>query len=514
MADLQELVRQCQAERQAFYRQGERLSPACLALFRRAFAGDQLAWEAIFTQIFHEELHRWVTAAGNVRHFTPADVEEALQETRSAFAHYAPHAPTLLDSGDLDPVIAYLKKCVMTGVGRVGRKLQPLTNVALTEIAGEEEGEASETQEQPSRKFATPAERSFTESLDNVRVILDELAKILQTDLERHIAQECFLNGTPPREFIVDYGALLAGDTEKQKLATLNQALKRIRLRAEKSPTFQTWQSARRKTDAAAFLSYSEADVSRVGEVEMPNTDPCAFDEAALLDYIQGNAEAELVTAIERSPACVAAAQRFAAEIALVTALLRLETCPDVAMLIDYHAKQLPSAQQLVVRKHVQGCAQCQIEIAMFDAIAHVSFQEEPSRLRRLFEAFFLPPTLSSVPVRGALPSVHYRTQIRVPAIDLFIFTQKANGKARTWTMRGELRTEEGLQFTQVEQIMLQTADDPDATASTEPALLQTTLDADGMFLFRGLEAGLYTLQVFTAKEEILIRALRVGDES
>lgn len=146
----------------------------------------------------------------------------------------------------------------------------------------------------------------------------------------------------------------------------------------------------------------------------------------------------------------------------------------------------------------------------MFAAIAALPLQAEPSLLRQLFEAIFLPPTLMAAPVRGALPSLHYRTQIRTPAIDILIFTQKQAGKGRTWTIRGELRTEEGLHFTQVEKVALRPVDPP----SAEAAEFNTTLDADGMFVFRRLEAGIYALQIFTAAEEIIIRALQVGEEA
>lgn len=241
----------------------------------------------------------------------------------------------------------------------------------------------------------------------------------------------------------------------------------------------------------------------------MADDAPCAFDEATLLAYVQGNAPAELCAAIERSPPCVAAARRLAAEIETLLPLLRLALCPDAETLIDYYAKQLPGAQQLVIHNHVQRCRQCQGELAMYAAIDEVPLRVAPSFFQRLFEAVLLLPTQMAAPVRGALPSLHYRTQIRTPAIDILIFTQKQSGKARTWTMRGELRTEEGLHFTQVEKVVLRTVDPPEG----EAAELTTTLDADGMFVFRRLEAGSYALQIFTDAEEILIRTLKVGDE-
>jgi hypothetical protein len=508
MDDLATLLHACRQEREDFLKRGETSSPACVELFRRAFAGEEAAWDAILRQIFQPEIRRWVEAAARVRNLSADDVEEAIQETHLAFWRYAPKAPTLLQSGDLDPIIAYLKKCVMSAVTTVARRLPPLEEVALADLAGQED--ATHPDEPATRpKWRLPVERTTTETWENVQEIVDELKKILQSDLERLIAQECLLNGTPPREFLADYADWLPGETDAKKLANLNQALKRIRLRAEKSPTFQKQQSARRKTNGPAFLTYSEVAVTESGETMMADDAPCAFDEATLLAYVQGNAPAELCAAIERSPPCVAAARRLAAEIETLLPLLRLALCPDAETLIDYYAKQLPGAQQLVIHNHVQRCRQCQGELAMYAAIDEVPLQAASSFLQRLFDAILLLPTQMAAPVRGALPSLHYRTQIRTPAIDILIFTQKQSGKARTWTMRGELRTEEGLHFTQVEKVVLRTVDPPEG----EAAELTTTLDADGMFVFRRLEAGSYALQIFTDAEEILIRTLKVGDE-
>jgi len=513
MSDLQDLVRQCQIERQAFFQRGERASPACVALFRRAFADDRLAWAAIFTQVFAHEIRRYIQAAATCRqnqtyaNFSPADLEDAVQETQFAFYRCAPKAPTLLDIGDLAPIIAYLKKCAMSGVATVARKL-PRHEETLSTIAGEDTDDSGDANVATGRKYVMPVAPAFTETIVDVGAILAELNKILQTDEERLIAQECFLNATPPRELVADYAHLLPGVDAEAKLKYLNQALKRIRLRAEKSPSFQNLRNARRKTDSTAFLTYSGSDVAEVGKAMMPELEPCAFDEATLLEYIQGNAAAELRTAIERSPACVEAARLFAEDVEVMAHILRLTPCPDVETLIDYHAKALPSVQQLVVHKHLQPCRQCQAELALFAAIDAVPSQEEPSLLRRIFTAIFLPPTLSHAPVRGTLPSVHYRTQIRTPAIDILMFTQKQSGKARTWTLRGELRTEEGLQFTQVEKIVLRAAD----AIASETFELDTTLEEDGMFVFRGLETGVYSLQIVTNEEEILIHTLKVGD--
>ena len=54
MADLATLIQSCRQEREAFIKSGETSSPACIELFRRAFAGEEAAWEAIFRQVFQD----------------------------------------------------------------------------------------------------------------------------------------------------------------------------------------------------------------------------------------------------------------------------------------------------------------------------------------------------------------------------------------------------------------------------------------------------------------------------
>ena len=107
----------------------------------------------------------------------------------------------------------------------------------------------------------------------------------------------------------------------------------------------------------------------------MPAYEPCPYDEITLLDYVRGVTSYEIKLAIERSPACMAAARTLAEDMQVLTPMLRLALCPDVDTLIEYHEKRLPGAKQLVIHNHVQRCRQCQEELAMFTAIDEVPLQ-------------------------------------------------------------------------------------------------------------------------------------------
>ena len=509
MTDKSELIRRCLDERKSFATTGESYSPACVELFRLAFAGDEVAWEAIFAEVFRREVYSFVVAAARVRRFSPEDIEDAIQKTRLAFWHYAPKTATLAKVDDLAPLIAYLKKCAMSAVALVARKLPP-DSYALNEIRGEEADDSSDGGQTTKRSALLPNRPSFSDEYDRLSTLIEGVRKLLHTDLERLVAEEVFLNDTPPRELILDYPDRFEGNTSEAKLKHANQVLQTLRRRLKQSPVFTDLQSPRRKSDKAAFLQFSVGDESDVNEAKMPAYEPCPYDEITLLDYVRGVTSYEIKLAIERSPACMAAARTLAEDMQVLTPMLRLAICPDVDKLIEYHEKRLPGAKQLVIHNHVQRCRQCQEELAMFTAIDEVPLQNGPSFFRRVIEAFFLLPTLSAAPVRGTLPSIHYRTQIRTPAIDIFIFTQKQTGKTRTWTLRGELRTEEGLLFTEVEKIVLHGSDLSDIDQKFE---LSTTLEEEGMFVFRGLETGDYSLHILTNDEEILVRSIKVGSE-
>jgi hypothetical protein len=252
-----------------------------------------------------------------------------------------------------------------------------------------------------------------------------------------------------------------------------------------------------------AFLQLESENVSESEEAKMPETTPCPYDETTLLDYIYGAASPEVSVAIQRSPECVEAVNTLAIEIRALTPYLRMALCPDVDTLIDFQEKRLPGVQQLVVDRHVRQCRQCQAEIAMFQAIDQVPLQDTPSRIKRWFEALLLHPTLAVAPARGG---ILYRTQIRTPQIDILVSTRKASGKPRKWVIRIDLRTENGVRVTDVESILLDSLDTPEASS------IPATGEVEGGFVARGLNAGRYSVRIFTGDEKIYIRELIIGD--
>lgn len=231
----------------------------------------------------------------------------------------------------------------------------------------------------------------------------------------------------------------------------------------------------------------------------MSNDQLCPYDDVTLLNYLRDAVPANIRQLIEQSPACLAAADKLADEMRLVTPFLRAAVCPEIDTLIDYQEGRITGTPRLVIYRHVQQCKQCQAELAMFGAIDAIPNLDQPSFFRRVVEALFQAPTLSPAAVRGGV--LFYRT----PQIGIHLYSIKSTGKARTWVLQGLVRTVDDQPFTACEDILLVNLDEPDAPDQ------HATLDTAGTFRFSNLEAGRYRLHLITPEEEILIRELEVG---
>ena len=106
----------CQRERHTA-QQGERRSPCCAELFRRAFGGEQDAWSAVWT-IFERLMLAWA----GVQH--QVEPQDALQVAFMQFARYAPAQHELAATDELAPVLVYLRRCVKTAVIDQARRLK------------------------------------------------------------------------------------------------------------------------------------------------------------------------------------------------------------------------------------------------------------------------------------------------------------------------------------------------------------------------------------------------------
>lgn len=470
---INELQERCRCERQQYRNDNTAASPACLALFQTALRHSAAAQNAV-CEIFAPLLKSWV---GSQRQL---DAEEVMQQAWLQFWRYAPNTPNLLRSTELGPILLYLRQCVKTTILMALRKQK--REVDLDAIA----------------EVATP---DHVEEQVVHQVTLQEcLARLLKTEEERLIFRWRFEWEATPQEIVAHHSAHFPNIDE------VYQIIQRITRRLRSDETLQALAHkvpvARRKAPLLASLYFRlspTSDEMHQGKGEMMEQ-RCAVDEQQLLDYVMGIAAADRVAQIEQSPACRQAARQLAAELEPLFALLYRLTCPTETTLVAYQERRLTGTEYLVLYRHVQECPLCQAEIALLNEVDAIPLTPAPGLLRRLVEALFVSPTQLPQAVRGTL--LRYET----PQVIINISTRKTIGKPRSWTLRGQLRTPEGLRYTEVEAITLQTLD---LTANRT-----WSADYEGdSFVFKELPPGRYTLQILTPTQELVIRTLTIGDD-
>jgi hypothetical protein len=262
-------------------------------------------------------------------------------------------------------------------------------------------------------------------------------------------------------------------------------------------------------------------------EEERMHDDDCDLDEALILEYITGDASAEIRAAIEQSPACMAAAQRMAQELKpLMTLFSRLE-CPDIDMLVAYQEGTLDSSVQQVVQRHVTTCSQCQEELHILTAIDMVPLElavsqpdldarshtptpvlpdVEPMLIdrlvslgKRLVAAIYQPaPELQLL---GGEVQIYQTPQVAVT-----VSTDPGMTRSRTWILSVEVRSIDGELLNHlVEAVVLQS---PNASATEQRA----EVDESGLYTCKDLVSGSYQLFIVMPQEIIQIRTITIGE--
>lgn len=161
-----ELISACQHERSVFYATGSGASPACVALFARAFAGDQAAWGAAYS-LFDAQIRAWVGQQQLI------DVEDAVQDTWRSFARSAPQHPNLVATDDLGPLLGYLRTCAKSAVLMLVRAMRAQRRQATWSLPTSADAALSTSVQQESA-----AEHSSATSLYHVPISLDAASEI------------------------------------------------------------------------------------------------------------------------------------------------------------------------------------------------------------------------------------------------------------------------------------------------------------------------------------------------
>ncbi len=101
---------------------------------------------------------------------------------------------------------------------------------------------------------------------------------------------------------------------------------------------------------------------------------PPELDDRQLLAYLDGKADKETVSHLQRCVYCRQKAEKLDRFQKDLTARLYRHTCPSPMELGEYHLRLLPPSQMLVIAQHLRECPQCTREVAQLG-----SFLGDPS---------------------------------------------------------------------------------------------------------------------------------------
>lgn len=204
-----ELIRMSQRERVYYGQTGNKSSPACVELFRRAFNGDEDAWSGIY-RTFGLLVRRWIGIQSKV------DPEDVLQGAFIQFFRYAPEKPDLLATESLGPIVRYLRLCVRSTLINIIRTSKGEAEVDLDGLMADE-----------------LSDNNIIEQSNSMIVLEERLSELLKDHKERLTFDLRFRSGMPPRQIIDMYPDVFEN---YQEVAAIIQRLTR---RFRKDPIMQ-----------------------------------------------------------------------------------------------------------------------------------------------------------------------------------------------------------------------------------------------------------------------------------
>jgi len=487
-----DLARCCQREREAFSQSGERSSPCCMNLLRKAFADDQDAWYHVI-EIFQPLIRQWIQRVC-IRFPDLIDENDKTEVADDAWLKLKKGVARqvhLLQGDDLGKPLAYLKKCAERSILSLRRRKR-------------------KEREQPADNTQYP-DRSNELSDPETRIALAQrLEKVLSED-ELIVIEYIYLKGYPPQEILnlfperfpnvdriyqIRQNAIrrLRNDPVIRDIAGLSDQSDHRRSAIEED------KHRRQKPQGPESLKIElETDPeTRRGRLMDMDT-PCTLDEETLLNYAAGLLSAEQRLVVEANPDCVRKAQVLAAEIAAIEASLYRLHCPDVDSLHAYYHRELEATQHLVIHRHVETCRFCQEELELLRIMDETPLIEPSplTRVRQIVEAI-LQPALA-LQLRGQA-LIYAASEVL-----LTLNTRRTTQGIPRWTIVGELRMPDGSPPDQpIEQVLAMRDDEESITAE---------LEEDGTFILRDLPPGTYRITVHTPEKEIVIRSLKIGIE-
>jgi hypothetical protein len=109
---------------------------------------------------------------------------------------------------------------------------------------------------------------------------------------------------------------------------------------------------------------------------------PPELEEKQLLLYLDGQANQETLSHLERCAYCLEKARTLDRFQKRLTSRLYRLTCPAPMELGEYHLRMLPASQMLIVAQHVRECPHCAREVSQLEAfLSDLELAQEGSLL-------------------------------------------------------------------------------------------------------------------------------------
>jgi DNA-directed RNA polymerase specialized sigma24 family protein len=466
------ICQQCTDERKRYFQEKRAPSPACVELFRRAFAieAPEDAWHCLKT-LFDPLLISW--SKGQSRF----EVEDVVQESWLSFYRGAVGKFQIRDQEQLEPILDYLRTCTKNVIAQWMRKAPP----GPTKLA--------ETLQEPLDVIEQTQLR-----VDLERYVAEFLTQDHFTEEDRQLFTLKFFLHLKPREIQADYPHL-AADYEQ-----LENALQKITRRVSNYADFHNLRSPRRKTDDRALLVIEQEEVMAEQEISVDH--PCRYEEAVLLNYIMGMTEAAMAAAIERSPACLQRVHELAQRFGPFLRFAYRMNCPAPEELVAYQQRTLPASERLVFYRHFEQCPRCREDLMTLTTIDAAEGVATKPFLQQVIEAIYQSPLAFGL--QGDW--LHYRTA----EVFINISTRQNRTKARSWTIHAQIRSHEGeLLTTTVVAATLAQLD------QTEPNIYQLDESSHtSSLIFREVQPGVYCLSIVLPEQEIIIRRVEIGSDN
>ena len=216
---------------------------------------------------------------------------------------------------------------------------------------------------------------------------------------------------------------------------------------------------------------------------------PGEIREGDLIAYLDGTAPAGVSSHVARCPACAADVVSMRKTQALITASMIRVDCPATDELLEYQAGLLGKKDAQRIKRHVQGCADCQHELA--ELAAPLVTANRLSLLERLrlagqeiLTAMLLPP--APQPAFALRGGEQHRYEYGANGYRVQLVLSAAESAVNGWQIEGRIAQDNP------SQPLLGTV----TLWQADALIVSEELNEFGFFVFENIRVGDYSLHL------------------